>query len=136
MKEVRWSCKDRRLDAWGILDAYYREDDEKDQGLVPVARGVRRGAHQRLRLATAGLHRGRAGRLRVQTDEEARFCMGCYSAIGVTVDQTFTLARKVLAPRVRYQDLQDPGHAAGGHARARSSPTLSAFAGRRVPGQP
>ena len=27
------------LDTWGILDAYYHEDDAKDQGLVPVFEG-------------------------------------------------------------------------------------------------
>ena len=35
------------------------------------------------------------GRLRLQTAEEHRACMGCHSAVGVTVDHTFSLARKV-----------------------------------------
>ena len=37
-----------------------------------------------------------AGRLRLQTEEEHRWCMGCHGTIGVTVDSTFTLTRKVL----------------------------------------
>ncbi|MEM8711117.1 MAG: hypothetical protein AAGG01_09200, partial [Planctomycetota bacterium] len=60
------------------------------------------------------------GRLRLQSDEEQRFCMGCHSAIGATVDQTFTLARKVPgADGWRYQDLAgikdvpQSGHAKG-----------------------
>ncbi len=121
MKEVRWSRKDRRLDAWGILDAYYREDDEKDQGLVPVFTGAPDvGLINDFGWRLQGFIEDGLGRLRVQTDEEARFCMGCHSAIGVTVDQTFTLARKVPgAEGWRYQDLagiQDTpqvGHAQG-----------------------
>jgi hypothetical protein len=35
------------------------------------------------------------GWLRLQTHEEHQFCMGCHSNIGVTVDQTFALARKL-----------------------------------------
>jgi hypothetical protein len=42
------------------------------------------------------------GRLRLQTQEEHLFCMGCHSNIGVTVDQTFSFPRKV------------PGKEAGG----------------------
>lgn len=47
------------------------------------------------------------GRLRLQTEEEHRFCIGCHSAIGVTVDQTFAFARKVPgAEGWRHQDLR------------------------------
>ena len=47
------------------------------------------------------------GRLRVQTEEETRFCMGCHSTIGVTVDQTFSFARKVPGTAGwRHQDLR------------------------------
>ncbi|WP_084197057.1 hypothetical protein [Solimonas soli] len=35
------------------------------------------------------------GRLRLQTREEQMFCMGCHSGIGVTVDGSFSLPRKV-----------------------------------------
>ena len=44
------------------------------------------------------------GRLRLQTEEEHRFCMGCHSTIGVTVDQTFAFARKVPG-QWRYQSI-------------------------------
>jgi hypothetical protein len=47
------------------------------------------------------------GRLRVQTEEEHRFCMGCHGGIGVTVDSTFSFARKVPgADGWRTQDLR------------------------------
>jgi hypothetical protein len=35
------------------------------------------------------------GRLRLQTREEQMFCMGCHSGIGVTVDGSFSLPRKL-----------------------------------------
>ncbi|HEY5926178.1 MAG TPA: hypothetical protein VIV11_31050, partial [Kofleriaceae bacterium] len=47
------------------------------------------------------------GALRVQTDEEHRFCMGCHGHIGVTIDQVFSFARKVPgADGWRPQDLR------------------------------
>ena len=35
------------------------------------------------------------GELRPQSFEERMFCMGCHSAVGTTIDHTFSLARKV-----------------------------------------
>lgn len=47
------------------------------------------------------------GRLRLQTDEEHRSCLGCHGGLGVTVDGTFALARKVPgADGWRHQDLR------------------------------
>lgn len=47
------------------------------------------------------------GRLRLQTDEEHRSCTGCHGGLGVTVDGTFALARKVPgAAGWRHQDLR------------------------------
>lgn len=47
------------------------------------------------------------GRLRLQTDEEHRSCMGCHGGLGVTVDGTFAMARKVPgAEGWRHQDLR------------------------------
>jgi len=46
------------------------------------------------------------GRLRLQTEEEHLFCMGCHTGVGVTVDFTFAMARKVPgAEGWRHQDL-------------------------------
>ncbi|MEM1452642.1 MAG: hypothetical protein AAGI22_26295 [Planctomycetota bacterium] len=72
------------------------DNDAKDLGLVPVfSGGPDIGLTNDFGWRLLGYIEDEKGRLRVQTDEEARFCMGCHSAIGVTVDQTFTLARKV-----------------------------------------
>lgn len=120
MKELRWSRKDRELDDWGTLDRYREEDDAKDQGLVPVFQGAPTiGLQNDFGWRLQGFIEDQGGRLRLQTDEEARFCMGCHSAIGATVDHTFTLARKV--PGLdgwRYQDLAGiPDVPQAGHRR-------------------
>lgn len=107
MKELRWSRKDRVLDHWANLQAYRAEDDDKDRGLVPVFTGSPEiGLQNDFGWRLQGFIEDGEGRLRLQSDEEQRFCMGCHSAIGATVDQTFTLARKVPgADGWRYQDL-------------------------------
>jgi hypothetical protein len=46
------------------------------------------------------------GWLRLQTNEEHRFCMGCHGGIGISVDRMFSLARKV--PGDEGWQLQDP----------------------------
>ncbi|MHC4731194.1 MAG: hypothetical protein ACYS6Z_11485 [Planctomycetota bacterium] len=47
------------------------------------------------------------GRLRLQTEEEHRTCLGCHGGVGVTVDHTFAFARKVPgAAGWRSQDLR------------------------------
>ena len=47
------------------------------------------------------------GRLRLQTEEEHRTCLGCHGGLGVTVDGTFAFARKVPgAAGWRSQDLR------------------------------
>lgn len=38
------------------------------------------------------------GRLRPQSHEEGRFCMGCHTTLGATIDQTFAFARKLTGP--------------------------------------
>ena len=108
MKEVRYMEKTDDLDAWARNRAYEKELGEKEDGRVPVYRG---GADVGLTNAfgwrLSGYIEDRDGWLRLQTVEETRFCMGCHSAIGVTVDSTFSFARK--APGLdgwRTQDLR------------------------------
>jgi hypothetical protein len=107
MKELRWSRKDLGLDAWARQRAYEEEYDQKLAGIVPYfTGGPEIGLTNDFGWRLQGFIEDEHGRLRLQSDEEHRFCMGCHSAIGVTVDQTFTLPRK--APRLdgwRYQDL-------------------------------
>ncbi len=108
VKEVRYSRKTRSLDTWGLLRAREKEADDKDEGKVPVYSG-----EPSVGLLTddgwqlQGFIEDERGRLRLQTEEEHRFCMGCHGALGVTVDGTFALARKVpQAAGWRHQDLR------------------------------
>lgn len=107
MKELRWSRKDLGLDAWARQRAYEEEYDQKLAGIVPYfTGGPEIGLTNDFGWRLQGFIEDELGRLRLQSDEEHRFCMGCHSAIGVTVDQTFTLPRK--APGLdgwRYQEL-------------------------------
>lgn len=107
MKELRWSRKDLGLDAWARQRAYEEEFDQKQAGIVPYfTGGPEVGLTNDFGWRLQGFIEDELGRLRLQSDEEHRFCMGCHSALGVTVDHTFTLPRKV--PGMdgwRYQDL-------------------------------
>lgn len=107
LKELRYARKVEELDAWALGAAYQREADEKDEGRIPVFRG---GPEVGLRNAFGwqlqAFIEDEAGRLRLQTAEEHRFCMGCHGSTGVVVDSTFSFARKVPgAAGWRVQDL-------------------------------
>lgn len=108
IKEVRYSRKIRFLDNWALLRSYEKEAEDKDEGLVPIFTGDPRvGLVGDLGWQLQGFIEDERGRLRLQTEEEHRFCMGCHGPIGVTVDATFTLARKVPgAGGWRHQDLR------------------------------
>jgi hypothetical protein len=108
MKELRYMRKADELDDWAITRAYEREAQEKDEGRPPVYTG---GPEVGLRNAFGwqmqAFIEDERGRLRLQTEEEHRACMGCHGGVGVTVDQTFSLARKVPgAAGWRTQDLR------------------------------
>ena len=108
MKELRYARKVEFLDRWAILRAYEREQNDKDEGLLPVYRGSpTSGLRNDFGWQLQGFIEDERGRLRLQTEEEHRFCMGCHSAVGVTVDHTFSFARKVPgADGWRVQDLR------------------------------
>ncbi len=96
MKELRYLRKVEAPDAGGRLRAYEQELNEKLEGLTPRYRGdALEGYVNAFGWRVQGFIEDAAGRLRLQTDEEHRFCMGCHQGIGVTVDSTFSLARKV-----------------------------------------
>lgn len=96
MKELRYSRKVRFLDTWAIARRYEREFDDKDEGHVPAYTGTPLvGLRNDFGWQLQGFIEDADGRLRLQTEEETRFCMGCHSSVGATVDQTFALARKV-----------------------------------------
>nr|WP_153821811.1 hypothetical protein [Polyangium spumosum] len=108
MKELRYSRKVLAPDRWARLRAYEKEQDEKDEGLLPVYTGsATSGLRNAFGWQLQGFIEDAEGRLRLQTDEEHRFCMGCHSSLGVTVDQTFAFARKVPgSDGFRVQDLR------------------------------
>ncbi len=96
MKELRYSKKVQELDIWAINYAYSEEADDKENGILPMYRGSPQvGLLNDFGWQLQGFIEDAQGRLRLQTEEEHRFCMGCHSAVGVTVDQTFAFARKV-----------------------------------------
>lgn len=119
MKEVRYSRKVLFLDTWALLRAYEKEFNEKQENVLPVFAGSPLvGLRNSFGWQLQGFIEDEQGRLRLQTEEEHRFCMGCHSAVGVTVDQTFTLARKVPGRAGwQHQDLRGiPDVPQAGHA--------------------
>ena len=96
MKELRYMKKIRELPEYDVGSRYARERKEKVEGLLPVfvdhrARGMENGYGWMLQ----GYIEDYDGALRPQSHEETMFCMGCHAAVGVTIDHTFALARKV-----------------------------------------
>ncbi|MHC4392339.1 MAG: hypothetical protein ACYS22_13650, partial [Planctomycetota bacterium] len=69
---------------------------QKERGALPKIDGNPvRGFHNEQGWRLQGFIEDARGNLRLQTREEHEFCMGCHKSLGVTVDTTFTLARKV-----------------------------------------
>lgn len=96
MKELRYSRKVLFLDRFAILRAYHEELEAKEDGLLPVFGGSPLvGLRNDFGWQLQAFIEGADGRLRLQTEEEHLFCMGCHSTIGVTMDQTFAFPRKV-----------------------------------------
>lgn len=96
MKELRYMKKTRELDAWAVMRAYEEEHDKRDRGALPVFPGdALVGLKNEFGWQLQGFIEDAEGRLRLQSDEEHRYCMGCHSGLGVTVDQTFAFVRKL-----------------------------------------
>lgn len=96
MKELRYMRKNTLLNDSQISGNYTRERKEKLEGDLPVF----------VSYADSGLSNGYGwvlqafiedydGSLRPQNNEEMNFCMGCHSAIGSTLDHTFSFGRKI-----------------------------------------
>jgi hypothetical protein len=108
MKELRYMRKVENPDDWGRQRAYEVEAEEKSEGRLPVYQGdIEMGFFTPWGWQLQGYIEDARGALRVQTDQEHRFCMGCHGHIGVTIDQVFSFARKVPgADGWRHQDLR------------------------------
>jgi hypothetical protein len=108
MKELRYSHKVEELTDEGYQRRYDKELEEKVQGRVPSYRGnALTGVIGPTGWQYQGFIEDQQGRLRVQTDEEHRYCMGCHSSIGITIDASFAFPRKLPgAEGWRPQDLR------------------------------
>jgi hypothetical protein len=96
MKELRYSRKASEPETSEILRGYELEGDEKTEGALPMFSGsAETGLYNDFGWVLQGYIEDEAGRLRLQTYEEHFACMGCHSATGVTLDQTFAFPRKV-----------------------------------------
>lgn len=96
MKEVRYSKKVQASDIWSVNRGYELEFSEKEEGKLPAFAGSAEvGLRNDFGWQLQGFIEDPAGNLRLQTQEEHLFCMGCHSNIGVTADQTFAFPRKV-----------------------------------------
>lgn len=108
MKELRYARKVAELDRWALQRAHEQEFDARQEGRPPRFSGSPEvGLRGEFGWQLQGFIEDEAGRLRLQTAEEHRACMGCHDGLGVTVDQTFSFPRKLPGARGwRYQDLR------------------------------
>lgn len=96
MKELRYAKKVVYLDSWAMSYVYEREYNEKEEGSLPHYAGSPSvGFRNQYGWQLQGFIEDAQGRLRLQNAEEHQFCMGCHGSLGITVDHTFALARKV-----------------------------------------
>ncbi len=96
MKELRYMTKTKLMNKDDIDSAYRRERKEKlDEQLPHYIRVKDRGFNNKFGWLIQGYIEDYNGELRPQSYEETFFCMGCHSAIGTTIDQTFAFPRKV-----------------------------------------
>jgi hypothetical protein len=96
MKELRYSRNRAALGLWARQSRFAVEEDEREAGNLPQYGGSgATGMEGIYGWVLQGFIEDEDGWLRAQTDEETRFCMGCHGVIGVSVDGTFTMPRKL-----------------------------------------
>lgn len=96
MKEVRYMRKHRFYDPADLRAMYGNEHQEKIDGNLPRYHPVEGGGlNNGFGWQVLGFIEDAGGELRPQTHEEQKFCMGCHTTIGTTIDQTFAFGRKV-----------------------------------------
>ena len=96
MKEVRYMVKTHFYDIPALRSKYGNEQQEKIDGLLPKYnyQGIE-GSSNEFGWQLWGFIEAKDGHLRLQSQEESLFCMGCHTTIGSTIDQTFSFARKI-----------------------------------------
>jgi hypothetical protein len=96
MKELRYMKKLRALPRYVLDSSYANERKEKLLGELPNYAHLGDGGFDNgFGWSIAGFVEDYEGELRPQSYEEGMFCMGCHSAIGTTLDSTFSFVRKV-----------------------------------------
>ncbi len=96
MKEVRYMRKHRFYDSAALRSRYGNEHQEKIDGNLPRYHPMEGGGlNNGFGWQVLGFIEDREGGLRPQSHEEQKFCMGCHTTIGATIDQTFAFGRKV-----------------------------------------
>jgi len=119
VKEFRYAIKWANPDANGRAAAYKESEQEKLTGRLPYfAAGQHGGLRNPLGWEYRGWIEDARGALRAQDYEETLSCMGCHGGIGITVDSSFGLARKVPGAAgwaqqslVGLKDIPQAGHA-------------------------
>jgi len=96
MKELRYMNKFAFFPPTHLVSQYGNENQEKIEGLLPqfINRGDK-GTDNSFGWMLLGFIEDQQGQLRMQSEEENLFCMGCHTTIGSTIDQTFAFARKL-----------------------------------------
>ena len=96
MKELRYMKKIRSLNESDLDNRYRRERKEKTMGELPYFVDHRdQGMENGMGWLLQAFIEDYDGELRPQSHEELFACMGCHAAVGTTIDQTFSFARKV-----------------------------------------
>ncbi|AGN11262.1 hypothetical protein M5M_00137 [Simiduia agarivorans SA1 = DSM 21679] len=99
MKELRHMRKIKTLSDAELDNRYRRERKEKvDEDLPYFIHHGDAGMENGMGWMISAFVEDASGELRPQTHEENMACMGCHSAIGSTIDQTFSIGRKVTGP--------------------------------------
>ncbi|MET1254395.1 hypothetical protein [Aliikangiella maris] len=96
MKELRYMKKIKTLTDDELTARYARERKEKFLEELPsYVNHHDKGMSNGMGWLLQGFIENYDGSLREQNLEEKMFCMGCHAAIGTTIDQTFSFARKI-----------------------------------------
>lgn len=96
MKEVRYMTKNRFYNSAHLKSLYGNEHQEKAEGNLPTYTDHGdQGMDNGFGWMVLGFIESADGSLRPQTNQEQRFCMGCHTTVGTTIDQTFAFPRKV-----------------------------------------
>ena len=96
MKEVRYMNKIRFYNSAHLKSLYGNEHQEKAEGNLPYYTDHGdRGMDNGFGWMVLGFIEKEDGSLRPQSNQEQRFCMGCHTTVGTTIDQTFAFPRKV-----------------------------------------